>query len=304
MLTEPAPPSVAPAPAARPDTPVEPRSDEKVNWKTSAPFIGLHFLPLLAFVTGVTATAVVLFVVTLVGRSFFITAGYHRYFSHRAFRLGRVSQFVFAFGGVMAAQKGPLWWAAHHRNHHRYSDTDRDLHSPKRGFWWSHVGWILSDRFNATEVEEIKDFAKYPELRWINKHDWVGPWSLGVACWLIGGWSGLIIGFFASTIVLWHSTFLVNSAAHVIGRRAYETDDTSKNSLTIALLTGGEGWHNNHHRYPSAARQGFRWYQIDTTFYALRVLSWFGIVRGIRPVPKRVLAEANTGTSTPESRAA
>jgi stearoyl-CoA desaturase (delta-9 desaturase) len=309
MLTEPAPPSVAPALPTEVADVAEagdagPRSDERLNWRTSMPFIGVHLLPLLAVFTGVTRTAVVLFIVTFCVRSFFITAGYHRYFSHRAFRLGRFWQFVFAFGGTTAAQKGPLWWAANHRNHHRYSDTDRDLHSPKRGFWWSHVGWILADRYNRTEVEEIKDFSRYPELRWLNKYDWVGPWSVGVACWLIGGWSGLVVGFFASTIALWHSTFLVNSAAHVIGRRAYATDDTSKNSLMIALMTGGEGWHNNHHRYPSSARQGFRWYQIDTTYYVLRMLSWFGVVRDLRPVPRRVLAEANSAPAEQESRAA
>jgi stearoyl-CoA desaturase (delta-9 desaturase) len=296
MLTEPAPSPLAEVPRRR--------DDERVNWRTSAPFIALHFVPLLAIFTGVTRTALLLFAATYFARMFFVTAGYHRYFSHRAFHLGRIGQAIFAFGGITAAQKGPLWWAAHHRAHHRYADTDRDVHSPKRGFWWSHVVWILSDRFSATEIDEIKDFSKYPELRWLNKHDWVGPWSLGVVCWLIGGWSGLVVGFFASTIVLWHSTFLVNSLAHVMGRRAYETDDTSKNSLLIALITGGEGWHNNHHRYASSARQGFRWYQIDTTYYVLRVLSWFGVVRDLRPVPQRVLAEANTATKEAPPRAA
>ena len=170
----------------------------------------------------------------------------------------------------MAAQKGPLWWAAHHRNHHRFSDTERDVHSPKRGFWWSHVGWILCDKYNEADRSQIRDFAKYPELRFIDKHDWIGPWTLGVICFVIGGWSGLLIGFFASTVLLWHVTFTVNSVAHVFGRRAYETDDTSRNTLLVALATGGEGWHNNHHRYPWSARQGFRWWQIDATYYVLR----------------------------------
>ena len=167
----------------------------------------------------------------------------------------------------MASQKGPLWWAAHHRNHHRFSDTDRDVHSPRRGFWWSHVGWILCDKYNEADRNQIRDFAKFPELRFIDRHDWIGPWTLGAACFLIGGWSGLLIGFFASTVLLWHVTFTVNSVAHVMGRRAYDTDDTSRNTLLVALATGGEGWHNNHHRYPWAARQGFRWWQIDTTYY-------------------------------------
>jgi stearoyl-CoA desaturase (Delta-9 desaturase) len=273
---------------ARFDTP----SDEQVNWRSSIPFIGFHLLPLLAIWTGVTATALILFAVTLSVRGFCITAGYHRYFAHRSFRLGRVAQFLLAFGATSAAQKGPLWWAGHHRVHHRYADTDADLHSPKRGFWWSHVGWILCDKYGATQRDEIKDFAKYPELRFLDKHDWIGPWTLGVACYLIGGWSGLVVGFFASTIVLWHTTFTVNSLAHLFGRRVYDTDDTSRNSLLIALATGGEGWHNNHHRYPSSARQGFRWWQIDTTYYGLRLLALLGVVRDLRRPPARILVEA------------
>ena len=175
-----------------------------------------------------------------------------------------------AFGGTMAAQKGPLWWAAHHRNHHQFADTERDTHSPQRGFWWSHVGWILCDKFGASRHDKIRDFAKYPELRFLDKHDWIGPWTLGVVCYLIGGWSGLLIGFFASTVLLWHATFTVNSLAHVFGRRVYDTPDTSRNTLLVAIATGGEGWHNNHHRYPFSARQGFHWWQIDTTYYVLR----------------------------------
>jgi stearoyl-CoA desaturase (delta-9 desaturase) len=279
---------VAPEEPAAPPAP----PDDRVNWVSSIPFFVVHLLPLFVFVTGVTTTAVVLFAVTYLGRMFFITGGYHRYFSHRSYRLNRVAQFVFAFGGCTAAQKGPLWWAANHRAHHRDADTELDLHSPMRGFWWSHVGWILSDSYNSTQTVEIKDFARYPELRFLNKHDWIGPWTLGVACFLIGGWSGLIVGFFASTVLLWHTTFLVNSVAHVMGRRPYDTDDTSRNSTLVAIATWGEGWHNNHHRYQSAARQGFRWWQIDMTYYTLWLLSKVGIVHDLRPVPARVIEEA------------
>ncbi len=276
----------------RAETPVAPRAERRVNWRTSIPFLALQAVPLLAIFTGVSRTALILLACTYFGRMFFITAGYHRYFAHRSYRLGRVAQFVFAFGGLTCAQKGPLWWAGHHRNHHKFSDTDRDIHSPRDGFWWSHVGWILCDKYGATPIDDIKDFAKYPELRWMNAHDWIGPWSLAVVCWLIGGWSGLVVGFFGSTVLLWHSTFLVNSLAHVFGRGRYETDDTSRNSLLIALVTAGEGWHNNHHRYQSAARQGFRWWQIDTSYYILWLLSRVGIVHDLRPVPQRVIDEA------------
>jgi stearoyl-CoA desaturase (delta-9 desaturase) len=284
----------------RPETDVEefdraPYSHAEIQWVRSIPFFTVHLLPLLVIFTGISRTAMLLFAVTYFGRMFIITAGYHRYFAHKSYRLNRFWQFVLAYLCTTAAQKGPLWWSGHHRNHHKFSDTPRDIHSPRSGFWWSHVGWILSNRYSETPYEDIKDFAKYPELVWLNKHDWVGPWSLGVVCFLIGGWSGLVVGLFASTVLLWHTTFLVNSAAHVFGRRRYETEDTSRNSLLIALVTGGEGWHNNHHRYQSSARQGFRWWQIDTTYYGLWLLSKIGIVKDLRPVPKRVIDEPKPG---------
>jgi stearoyl-CoA desaturase (delta-9 desaturase) len=258
----------------------------------NAPFVALQFVPLLAFFTGVTRTAVILAVALWVGRMFFITGGYHRYFAHRSFKLGRVAQAVFAFGGLTAAQKGPLWWAGNHRDHHRFADTERDPHSPQQGIWWSHMGWILSGKFNEKDYDKIPDFAKYPELRFMDKHDWIGPWALGVACYLIAGWSGLLIGFFASTVVLWHTTFAVNSVAHLFGRRRYGSDDTSRNSLTVALFTMGEGWHNNHHHYPASARQGFFWWEIDPTFYILRLLSLVGVVRDLKSPPQAVKGAA------------
>lgn len=281
-----------PSPSALESPTFAQSDDDRLNVRSSLAFFTVHLVPFLAIFTGVTRTALILAFVTFTTRMFCITAGYHRYFAHKTYRLNRLSQFVLAFGGTMASQKGPLWWAAHHRNHHRFSDTERDVHSPKRGFWWSHVGWILCDKYNEADRSQIRDFAKYPELRFIDRHDWIGPWTLALLCLAIGGWSGLLIGFFASTVVLWHVTFTVNSVAHVMGRRAYETDDTSRNTLLVALATGGEGWHNNHHRYPWAARQGFRWWQIDTTYYVLRGLSWVGIVRDLRTVPAEIIEEA------------
>jgi stearoyl-CoA desaturase (delta-9 desaturase) len=265
---------------------------KKVNWRSSIPFLALQLTPLLLIFTGITRTAVILFLFTYFGRMFIITGVYHRYFSHKAYRLNRFWQFTFAFLACSCAQKGPLWWAAHHRDHHKFSDTERDIHSPRDGFMWSHVGWILCDKYGDTKMDNIKDFAKYPELRWLNSHDFIAPWALGVACFLIGGWSGLVLGFFTSTVLLWHSTFTINSLAHVFGRRRYETTDTSRNSLLLALLTMGEGWHNNHHRYQSSARQGFRWWQVDVTYYGLWMLSKVGIVKDLRPVPRRVIDEA------------
>jgi stearoyl-CoA desaturase (delta-9 desaturase) len=263
-------------------------SDERINWRTSVPFLTLHLVPLGAFLTGVTARAVVLCVTLYAVRMFFLTAGYHRYFAHRSFHVSRPVQFLLAFGGTTAAQKGPLWWAGTHRAHHRYADTPRDVHSPLKGFWWSHIGWILCDKYSATDLDAISDFARYPELRFLNRHDWIGPWSVAIGTFLVAGWSGLVVGFFLSTVLLWHATFTVNSLAHLLGRRRYATSDTSRNSLFVALLTSGEGWHNNHHFYPSSARQGFFWWEIDPTWYVLRSLSAVRLVRDLRAPPPAV----------------
>ena len=264
--------------------------EEKVNWISSIPFILVHLLPFVAIFTGVSWADVVLLIALYYLRLFFITAGYHRYFSHRSYKTNRVMQAILAFGGTMAAQKGPLWWAAHHRDHHRYSDTERDIHSPLKGFWWSHVGWILCDRYNETKLENIQDFAKYPEIRFIDKHNWMGPWTLGVLTFVFFGWSGLFFSFFGSQVLAWHGTFLVNSLAHVFGRRRYVTLDTSRNSMLIAVLTLGEGWHNNHHYYQASVRQGFFWWEFDPSFYIIKTMSFVGLAKDLKVPPPRVLA--------------
>jgi stearoyl-CoA desaturase (delta-9 desaturase) len=260
-------------------------AEEKVDWKGSFPFLLVHLLPLFAFVTGVTTKAVVLGVSLYFLRMFAITAGYHRYFAHKTYRLGRVPQFLLAFLGETAAQKGVLWWASRHRDHHKYADTARDPHSPQKGFWWAHIGWIMSGRYSHTEYENIQDFAQYKELVWLNEHDWLPPWLLGVFCFVVGGWSGLVVGFFASTVLLWHMTFTVNSVAHVWGSRRYGTADTARNNLAVAVLTMGEGWHNNHHHYPASTRQGFFWWEVDTTYYLLRLGKAVGLVRDMKEPP-------------------
>ena len=242
----------------------------------------MHVLPLFAVFTGVPAGVWILFAATFFVRMFFITAGYHRYFSHRSYRTGRVFQFILAVGGATALQKGPLWWAGHHRVHHRYTDTERDPHTPRKGFWWSHVGWILTDETSAAPARSMKDFQKFPEIRFISKHDWIAQWSLGLACFLIGGLPGLLIGFFLSTVALWHATFFINSLAHVWGSRRFETTDTSRNNPLLALLTLGEGWHNNHHRAAYVARQGLRWWEIDVTWYVLVVLEKLGVIWDVK----------------------
>jgi stearoyl-CoA desaturase (delta-9 desaturase) len=265
---------------------------DRTDWLSSIPFFGAHLVPLAAFFVVVTWEDWLLCGLLYVIRMFFITAGYHRYLSHRSFRTGRFVQFVLAAGGTTALQKGPLWWAGHHRLHHRFTDLDQDVHSPRDGFWWSHVGWILSTRYKRTELADIKDFAAFPELRLLERAWWLGPLALAAGCYLIGGWGGLVIGFFLSTVLLWHATFLVNSAAHLIGRRRFATPDTSRNSAVIAFITGGEGWHNNHHYLPASARQGFTRWEFDPTWYVLRALAALRLVRDLRDPPAQLLGQA------------
>lgn len=265
---------------------------ESINYVTSLSFFAVHVLALGAFFVPVTGRAVVLLIVTYWARVFFITGGYHRYFAHRTFKTSRAFQFVLAFGGLTAVQKGPLWWAGHHRLHHRFTDTVDDAHSPIKGVLFSHVGWICSDRSNATPHDAIADFERYPELRFLNRHDQIGAWTLGIACFLIGGWSGLFIGFLLSTVLVWHATFLVNSLSHLWGTRRFATADSSRNNALVAFLTMGEGWHNNHHHIQSSARQGFRWFEWDPTYYVLVVLSWLRIIRDVKQPHPAALATA------------
>lgn len=255
---------------------------ERLSPVTSVPFVLVHLVPVLTIFTGIGWADWKLLLITFWTRMFFITGGYHRYFAHRTYKTSRAFQLLLAFGGTTAVQQGPLWWAGHHRLHHRYTDTVQDVHSPIKGVFYSHVGWIMASQADETPLDAIADFAKYPELRFLNRNNWIGPWALALLCLWVGGWSGLLVGFFLSTVMLWHTTFLVNSAAHLWGTRRYATADSSRNNLLIALLTMGEGWHNNHHHIQSSCRQGFRWWEIDVTYYVLKVLSWLRIVRDIK----------------------
>ena len=264
---------------------------ECIAWIRSLPFLGVHVACLGAFWTGVSWNAILLCGGLYVIRMFGITAGYHRYFAHRSYRTSRVVQFVLAWIACSAVQKGPLWWAGHHRRHHAHSDEAADVHSPlQRGFWWSHVGWFLCTRHDDTDLATIKDFAKYPELRWMNRFHAIPGIALGIGCYLAMGWTGMVWGFFVSTMLLYHATFGINSLAHMFGRARYKTEDGSRNSLLLALITLGEGWHNNHHHYASSTRQGFFWWEIDVSFYTLKVLSLVGLVWGLRTPPPAILA--------------
>jgi stearoyl-CoA desaturase (delta-9 desaturase) len=227
---------------------------------------------------------------------FALTAGYHRYFSHRSYKTSRVFQFILGLLGTLAVQKGPLWWAAHHRRHHKYSDQEGDVHSPVReGFWWSHIGWIVSPKFDATDWDAIKDFSRFPELRLLNSYHLIPPILLAVSLFLIGGWHWLVWGFFVSTVALYHGTFSVNSLSHLWGSRRFPTTDQSRNNFLIALWTGGEGWHNNHHHYMASVKQGFYWWEVDFSYYILRLMSWVKLVSDLRVPPKHLLAAARVG---------
>jgi stearoyl-CoA desaturase (delta-9 desaturase) len=261
-----------------------------ITFWTSFPFFAIHAACVAAFFVGFRWTYILLALALYYVGMFFVTAGYHRYFSHRSFKTSRAFQFVLAFMAMTSAQKGVLWWAAHHRHHNKFSDQEEDLHSPRQfGFWWSHVGWILSSKYNQTRTEMIADFAKYRELRWLNKYYLVPPLTLALVLFLIGGWGALVWGFFIRTVMLWHGSFTINSLSHVFGRRRYPTTDTSRNNWWLALLTLGEGWHNNHHHFMASARQGFFWWEIDGTYYVLKVLSWFRIVWDLRQPPAEIL---------------
>ncbi len=279
------------------------RKRETIQWMRSLPFLLMHATPLLIFVVGFSPVAAWTAFGFWLVRMFAITGFYHRYFSHRAFKTSRVMQAIMAFWGGTAVQKGALWWAAHHRDHHRHSDAPEDVHSPVRhGFWWSHVGWVLSGPFKPTAMHKVKELARYPELRFLDRFHVLPAIVAGAAMFGLGvllervapslGTSGgqmLVWGFFVSTLVLYHTTYTINSLTHKFGTRRYATKDDSRNHWLFALITLGEGWHNNHHHYPSSARMGFFWYEYDPTYWGLWIMSKLGLIWDLRPVPAHVL---------------
>lgn len=274
---------------------------------TSGPIIFMHVAAIVTVImSGFSWIALAMCVAMYVVRMFAITGGYHRYFSHRSFKTSRAFQFVLGYLGACSAQMGPLWWATNHRHHHRYSDMEEDIHSPARnGIFWAHIGWILSDCYLKTDEKSVRDLYKYPELRFIDKYHYLVSISFAVFTFYLGktlaffwpelgtsGFQMLAWAFFLSTVFLYHGTFTINSLAHVIGSRRFNTKDDSKNHLGLALITLGEGWHNNHHRYPGSEKQGFYWWEIDITHYTLKFLSWFGIVWDLKVPPKSIYQEA------------
>ena len=279
---------------------------DDILYPSAIPFVLVHFACFAAIWTGVTATALWICLALYAVRIFAIGAAYHRYFSHRSFATSRAFQFILACLAQSTTQKSVLWWAAKHRHHHLHSDTENDVHSPRhRGFFYSHVGWIFSRQHDVADLTKVPDLARYPELLWLHRYEQAPSLVMAVAAFLVGGWSGLVVGFLWSTVLLYHATFCINSLAHVVGRKRYVTGDDSRNNWLLALFTFGEGWHNNHHAFQSSVRQGFRWWEVDPTFYVLTALSWCGVVWDMKSPPKSVLRnEQRLGTKIIERSAA
>ena len=275
---------------------------KEIDWMRVIPFILLHLSCLLIFVVGFSWIAFIVCISLFAIRMFAITGFYHRYFSHKTFKTSRFIQLLFAMIGATAVQRGPLWWAAHHRGHHMHSDTSEDKHSPKEhGFLWSHIGWFLTKSNFVTNTKFIRELIRFPELRIIDRFDLLMPLALSIGLFITGhylnqyepqlntnGFQLFIWGFSLSTVMLYHATFLVNSVAHQWGKKRYETKDTSRNNFIIAILTFGEGWHNNHHHYPGSARQGFYWWEIDLTYYVLKFLAMMGVIWDVRTVSDNI----------------
>lgn len=277
-------------------------SDETIDWWRVLPFVALHVALVALFWVGWSPTAVICALLMYLLRMFAITGFYHRYFAHKTFQTSRPAQFIFAFIGATAVQRGPLWWAAHHRTHHVHADQPQDIHSPhQHGFLWSHLGWFLSHANFKTQLDRVRELTRYKELCWLDRFDSLVPLALACALFALGellriqvpewhtnGWQLLVWGFVVSTIALYHATFCVNSLAHVWGSRRYATRDHSRNNLLIALLTLGEGWHNNHHHFPGSAKQGFYWWELDVTYYGLKLLEATGLIWNLKQVPLSV----------------
>jgi stearoyl-CoA desaturase (delta-9 desaturase) len=251
----------------------------------------MHLSVLCAFLVPFTLKLLALAVGSYLLRMWAITAGYHRYFAHRSFKTSRAFQLVLAILGTSAMQNGPLWWASWHRRHHKFSDTIEDAHSPVvRGFWHAHMGWFLDGSHDDPDLSNVRDLARYPELRFLDKHKWLPIVAFAFGCAAIAGLPGVVWGFCIPTVLALHATMLINSLAHVWGSRRYATPDESRNNALLALVTLGEGWHNNHHHAMTSARQGFFWWEIDITYYALRVLAAFGIVWDLRAPSETALS--------------
>lgn len=276
---------------------------ERINWVGNSPYFLLHFACFAVIWVGWSPIAVGVAAFFFLSRMFAVTGFYHRYFSHRTFKTSRAFQFVMACAGTACLQRGPLWWAAHHRHHHAFSDEIEDRHSPRLlGFLRAHAGWFLTPSAAKTEMHYVRDWARFRELVFLDRYHALPALALAFFAFGLGallervapglgtnGWQMLVWGFVISTVFLYHATYTINSLAHQFGSKRFNTGDDSRNNFWLALLTLGEGWHNNHHHYPSAVRQGFYWWEVDITYYLLAGLSRLGLIWELRPVPSHAL---------------
>jgi stearoyl-CoA desaturase (Delta-9 desaturase) len=260
-----------------------------VAWGDTAGFVAMHLACLSVLQVGVPIRALVIAALTYSVRCFGITAGFHRYFSHRAFRTGRWFQFLLALAGTLAMQRGVLWWAATHRRHHSVADTADDVHSPHhRTFFYSHCGWTLDPANLEIDARRVRDLARFPELVWLDRAKLAPVAVFAALLWVVGP-AEFVWGFVVSTVALWHAILATGSFSHRIGGyRNFDTPDDSRNNRVIAVVLLGEGWHNNHHRSPRAACHGTRRSEPDPIHGVLRGLERLGLVRDLHPRPSPV----------------
>lgn len=257
-----------------------------LSWRNVFFFGTIHALALLApwhFSWSALGVAIALY--WLFG-SIGICLGYHRLLTHRSFQVPRLLEYAIALIGSMALQGGPIFWVAGHRQHHAFTeDVDKDPYSARRGFWWSHILWILYPRSEfftgATYRKFAPDLARDPFYTWLDRYFLLLQLPLAIGLYALGGWSFVVWGVFVRIVLLWHTTWLINSATHLFGDRPFDTDDGSRNLWWVALLTFGEGWHNNHHAYPNVAKAGWQWWQVDTTWWVIRVLQAIGLAKKV-----------------------
>ena len=265
----------------------------KVNWPTMIAMMVFHVLAVVALFYTTWQAVVVAAVLHWVCVGWGIGMGYHRLHTHRSYKVPIAVEYFFALCGTMALEGGPIFWTVVHRVHHQKSDQKGDPHTPRDGRWWAHMLWtVFGNQLHAnTKVmgKYAPDLTSDPFYRWLNSWHWVPLAFLGLVLFVVGGLSWLLWGVFLRVVVGLHATWLVNSATHLWGSRKFETRDDSKNSWWVALITFGEGWHNNHHAYPTSARHGMRWYEIDVTWLQIRLLKKLGVASNVRVPPSQVL---------------
>ena len=265
--------------------PLPPDPNERLNWTTTLVMAIFHvgaFAALFFFTWTALLTAVVLYWITI---GLGISMGYHRLHTHRSYKVPRWLEYFFAICGTLSMEGGPIFWVATHRIHHQKSDQDGDPHSPRDGAWWAHVGWILFGETKHANTRLMSkyapDLAKDPFYVWLNNYHWVPILILSAVLFAIGGWSMFLWGTCMRVFFGLHATWLVNSATHMWGKRRFTTRDDSRNNWWVALLTFGEGWHNNHHAHPTSARHGLTWYEIDFSWLQIKVLKWLRIAKSV-----------------------